>query len=109
EVRQVKIGEGILRSSGLTGVVERATDARDIRTLEKIALSGDATLRTGLMFRPQPPAELSAWEAVISGNGVSSGFGDDWLKFAGIKIFDDGGMTLKTALMRDAYPDSHDD
>ena len=44
----------------------------------------------------------------MSGNGASSGFGDDWLKFAGIKIFYDGGMTLKTALMRDVYPDSHD-
>jgi predicted amidohydrolase YtcJ len=50
-----------------------------------------------------------AWEAIISGNGVTSGFGDDWVKFAGIKIFYDGGMTLKTALMRDVYPDSHDD
>jgi predicted amidohydrolase YtcJ len=44
----------------------------------------------------------------MAGNGAASGFGDDWLKFAGIKIFYDGGMTLKTALMRDVYPDSHD-
>src|SRR5205814_4533624 len=74
EVRQFKIAEGILNSFGITSVGEGATEARDIRTLEKIALSGDATLRTGLMFRPQPPAELSAWEVVISGNGVTSGF-----------------------------------
>ena len=45
----------------------------------------------------------------MRGNGASSGFGDDWLKLAGIKIFYDGGMTLRTALMRDAYPDSKDD
>jgi predicted amidohydrolase YtcJ len=45
----------------------------------------------------------------MSGNGATSGFGDDWLKLGGIKIFYDGGMTLKTAMMRDAYPDSHDD
>ena len=38
----------------------------------------------------------------------SPGFGDDWLKFGGIKIFYDGGMTLRTAMMRDVYPDSHD-
>jgi predicted amidohydrolase YtcJ len=44
----------------------------------------------------------------MSGNGASSGFGDDWVRFAGIKIFYDGGMTLKTALMRDVDPDSHD-
>ncbi|MDO9384961.1 MAG: amidohydrolase, partial [Hyphomicrobiaceae bacterium] len=108
EVRQFKIAQRVLNSVGITSVVEGATDARDIRTLQKIAVSGEATLRAGLMFRPEPTADMSAWEAVISGNGASSGFGDDWLKFAGIKIFYDGGMTLKTALMRDVYPDSHD-
>src|SRR3954453_7207784 len=109
EIRQFKIAENVLNTFGITSTVEGATEARDIRTLEKLALSRDATLRVGLMFRPQPPADMSAWEAMISGNGASSGFGDDWLKFAGIKIFYDGGMTLKTALMRDVYPDSHDD
>jgi predicted amidohydrolase YtcJ len=108
EVRQFKIAEGVLNSFGITSVVEGATEARDIRTLQKIAVSGEATLRAGLMFRPEPPAEMSAWEAIISGNGATSGFGDDWLKFAGIKVFYDGGMTLKTALTRDVYPDSHD-
>jgi predicted amidohydrolase YtcJ len=109
EIRQFKIAENVLNTFGITSTVEGATEARDIRTLEKLALSKEATLRVGLMFRPQPPADLSAWEAIISGNGASSGFGDDWLKFAGIKIFYDGGMTLKTALMRDVYPESHDD
>jgi predicted amidohydrolase YtcJ len=109
EIRQFKIAESVLNSFGITSAVEGATEARDVRTLQKIALSGEATLRVGVMYRPAPPAEMSAWEAIISGNGASSGFGDDWLKFAGIKIFYDGGMTLKTALMRDVYPDSHDD
>jgi predicted amidohydrolase YtcJ len=109
EIRQFKIAGEVLNSFGITSVVEGATEARDIRTLQKIAASGDATLRAGLMFRPEPPAEMSAWEAIMAGNGAASGFGDDWLKFAGIKIFYDGGMTLKTALTRDVYPDSHDD
>jgi predicted amidohydrolase YtcJ len=109
EVRQFKIAEGVLNTFGITSVVEGATEAGYIRALQKIALSGDATVRVGLMFRPEPPAEMSAWEAIMSGNGASSGFGDDWLKFGGIKIYYDGGMTLKTALTRDVYPDSHDD
>ncbi|WP_257167407.1 amidohydrolase [Bradyrhizobium sp. SRS-191] len=108
EIRQFTLAEGALNSFGITSVVEGATEARDIRTLQKLAASGRATLRTGLMYRPEPPADLNAWEAIISGNGASSGFGDDWVRFAGIKIFYDGGMTLKTALMRDVYPDSHD-
>ena len=108
EIRQYKIAEGVLNSYGITSVVEGATSARDTRTLQKIALSNTATLRVGLMYRPEPPAELSAWEAIMSGSGATSGFGDDWLKFGGIKIFYDGGMTLRTAMMRDVYPDSHD-
>jgi predicted amidohydrolase YtcJ len=108
EIRQYKIAEGVLNSYGITSVVEGATTARDTRTLQKIALSNAATLRVGLMYRPEPPAELSAWEAIMSGSGATSGFGDDWLKFGGIKIFYDGGMTLRTAMMRDVYPDSHD-
>ncbi|KJC48819.1 amidohydrolase [Bradyrhizobium sp. LTSP885] len=109
EIRQYTIAEAALNSFGITSVVEGATSARDTRILEKIALAGAATLRVGTMFRPEPPAELSAWEAIMSGNGATSGFGDDWLKLGGIKIFYDGGMTLKTAMMRDVYPDSHDD
>ncbi|CCD90533.1 putative amidohydrolase [Bradyrhizobium sp. ORS 375] len=108
EIRQFTLAERALNSFGITSVVEGATEARDIRTLQKLAASGQATLRTGLMYRPEPPADLNAWDAILSGNGVSSGFGDDWVRFAGIKIFYDGGMTLKTALMRDVYPDSHD-
>jgi predicted amidohydrolase YtcJ len=109
EIQQFKLAEGVLNGFGITSAVEGATEARDVRTLQKIALAKDATLRVGLMFRPEPPAEMAAWEAIMAGNGASSGFGDDWLKYAGIKIFYDGGMTLKTALMRDVYPDSHDD
>ncbi|NPV19978.1 amidohydrolase [Bradyrhizobium sp. 81013] len=108
EIRQFTIAERALNSFGITSAVEGATEARDIRTLQKLAASGQATLRTGLMYRPEPPADLNAWDAIMSGNGASSGFGDDWVRFAGIKIFYDGGMTLKTALMRDVYPDSHD-
>ncbi len=108
EMRQFTIAESLLNSFGITSAIEGATEPRDIRTLQQLVASGKATLRTGVMLRPEPPADLTAWEAIMSGNGVSSGFGDDWLKFAGIKIFYDGGMTLKTALMRDVYPDSHD-
>lgn len=108
ELRQTKIAEGVLNSFGLTSAVEGATSARDIATMQRLAQAGQATLRVGAMFRPEPPADNAGWEKIMSGNGAASGFGNDWVKFAGIKIFYDGGMTLKTALMRDAYPDQHD-
>lgn len=109
ELRQYRLAEAALNRLGITSVVEGATSARDTQILQKLALAGDATVRVGTMFRPEPPADSAAWDAIMSGNGATSGFGDDWLKLGGIKIFYDGGMTLKTAMMRDAYPDSHDD
>ena len=87
EFRQFKIAEGVLnylRNNQARWKV--ATAARDIPRFE-VALSGEATLRVGVMFRPEPPPENSVWEAIIRGNGASSGFGGDWLKFAGIKIY----------------------
>jgi len=109
ELRQYRLAEAALNRLGITSVVEGATSARDTQILQKLALAGDATVRVGTMFRPEPPADSAGWDAIMSGNGATSGFGDDWLKLGGIKIFYDGGMTLKTAMMRDAYPDSHDD
>jgi len=41
----------------------------------------------------------------VKGNGASSGFGDEWLRFTGVKLAIDGGMTLRTAHTRRAYPD----
>ena len=41
----------------------------------------------------------------MKANGASSGFGDEWLRFAGVKLAMDGGMTLRTALTRKPYPD----
>jgi predicted amidohydrolase YtcJ len=67
------------------------------------------TMRIDPMFMPAGSASTTPtadWEKVFASLGVSSGFGDDWLRFAGIgEILSDGGMTLKTAFLRDPYPD----
>ena len=36
--------------------------------------------------------------------GLTSGYGDDWLKFAGIKVFLDGSIGARTAALRYPYP-----
>jgi predicted amidohydrolase YtcJ len=52
-----------------------------------------------------PEAEF---ESLLSRVGVFSDFGDEWLSFSGVKMQVDGGMTLRTADMRDGYPDQPD-
>jgi hypothetical protein len=40
--------------------------------------------------------------------GIRSGFGDDWLRFGGLKMFADGALGPKTALMIEPYEDEPD-
>lgn len=40
--------------------------------------------------------------------GLRSGFGDDWLKIGGVKLFKDGALSLKTAHMLEPYIGTND-
>jgi len=61
------------------------------------------------MFTPTgetiPSISIKDWERFFEQVGASSDFGDDWLTYSAIKLSIDGGMTLRTAYMRDPYPD----
>jgi predicted amidohydrolase YtcJ len=50
---------------------------------------------------------IKEWIEKVDDKGVSSGFGNDWLKFdATGEMPIDGGVSLHTAFMRSAYPDN---
>jgi hypothetical protein len=65
-------------------------------------------MRVSIMYAPTgeliPFETEDQWSEIIKRTGFYSGFGDDWLNFSGIKLLIDGGMTLRTAYMRQAYP-----
>jgi len=52
-----------------------------------------------------PTMTNDEWEQFFSRIGAASDFGDEWLSYSGVKLQIDGGMTLRTAAMRDGYPD----
>jgi predicted amidohydrolase YtcJ len=105
-VNQYKEAMKYLNSNGITSTVDGGLDGSDVRVLQHLANSGQSTVRIGIMYRPVGTAatEPSNWEELMSGNGAASGFGNEWLKFAGVKIGLDGGMTLRTANTREHYP-----
>jgi len=90
-------------SLGLTSILDPADN---IRALQRIALSGRSTLRIGANYWPDSSGSIEQWAQLMDGNGASSGFGDEWLRFIAIgELNIDGGMTLRTAFTRAAYPD----
>lgn len=95
-------------SFGLTSVLDPALSPDQIQALQRLMLARKLTARMGVMWYPDPTQPVEAWEASMRGSGVSSWFGNEWLKLVGIKMIVDGGMTLRTALTKAPYPGDDD-
>jgi predicted amidohydrolase YtcJ len=94
---------------GVTSAISAAVDPATFRAHQRIRRADRATLRISAMFAPtgglNPSMTTEEWEQFFSRIGAASDFGDDWLSYSGVKLQIDGGMTLRTAAMRDGYPD----
>jgi predicted amidohydrolase YtcJ len=86
-----------LASRGLTGA-HTLENARSLQALQRLQARGALPLRVTMYLRVQ---QLAAIRAV----GLSAGFGDDWLRLAGIKIFADGALGTRTAAMLQPFED----
>ncbi|HEX6123597.1 MAG TPA: amidohydrolase [Ktedonobacterales bacterium] len=84
-----------LHSRGLTGVHNIEGD-RSLRLMQRLRAERALTARV-LLYLPRPVLP----DAVRL--GLQAGFGDDVLRFAGIKIFMDGALGSQTAAMLDPY------
>lgn len=109
---QLKHAMQYFNEFGLTSAISAAVDPATLRAHQRVRQRGEASLRISAMYAPtgglNPSMTLDEWELFFSRIGVASDFGDDWLSYSGVKLQIDGGMTLRTAAMRDGYPDDPD-
>jgi predicted amidohydrolase YtcJ len=84
-----------LRGRGVTGVHNIEGDA-SLRLLQRLHAERALSLRVLLYIHRQ-----TLEDAVRL--GLQAGFGDDYLRFAGIKLFMDGALGPQTAAMLDPY------
>ena len=97
-------------SWGLTEVHDM-TQTPDRTALQRIHDSGDLTLRVfthsypGFRTDKSQISELRENLKAYLRLGVRQGFGDPMLKFGAIKVFTDGSLGSRTALMRNPYDD----
>jgi hypothetical protein len=95
----------VANSYGLTSVLDPGLVPSNIRVLQRLMLSHRMTLRYSVMYKPDFNAPPERWAEQTNGIGVSSGFGNEWLRIDAIgEMPVDGGMTYRTAFTRDAYP-----
>jgi predicted amidohydrolase YtcJ len=109
---QLKYAMQYFNEFGLTSAISAAVDPATLRAHQRVRQQGKASLRISAMYAPtgglNPSMTIDEWELFFSRLGVASDFGDDWLSYSGVKLQIDGGMTLRTAAMRDGYPDDPD-
>jgi predicted amidohydrolase YtcJ len=108
-ISQIKDAMAHFNTFGITSAISARVDPKDMRVHQIIARRGEATLRISAMFAPtgglNPTLSIEEWDSYLAKVGTVSDFGDDWLSYSGLKMQVDGGMTLRTADMRDSYPD----
>jgi predicted amidohydrolase YtcJ len=108
-ISQIQEAMAYFNSFGITSAISARVNPFDMRVHQIIARNGMATLRISAMFAPtgglNPTMSEDEWESFLAKIGVFSDFGDDWLSYSGLKMQVDGGMTLRTADMRESYPD----
>ena len=84
-----------LPSRGITGV-HNIEDAQSLRLLQRLHSTGSLGVRVLLYLQNRSlPQALDL--------GLQAGFGDDYLRFAGIKLFMDGALGPQTAAMLEPY------
>ncbi|HKT39034.1 MAG TPA: amidohydrolase [Ktedonobacterales bacterium] len=84
-----------LRARGVTGV-HNIEDARSLHLMQRLHAEGSLQPRILLYIRRDALQEALTL-------GIEAGFGDDYLRLAGIKMFMDGALGSHTAAMLDPY------
>jgi len=111
KVEAIKRASRAFNEVGLTGVIEPGILAEDMLAYQRARMEGGLTVRVNMMLRGvegDEPVEESL--SRIRAFPMTTAFGDDMLRFLGLKLFIDGGIGGRTALLREPYegePDNY--
>ena len=83
---------------GVTSVAEAGIrDPAELRAYQGLRRRGGLPVRTYLMMMLDESLDA------LSGLGLRTGFGDDWLRIGPVKLFSDGSLGGRTARLRQPY------
>jgi predicted amidohydrolase YtcJ len=107
---QIKTAFKALNEAGITSVIDAGTTEDQMVAYQLLREQNDVTVRTNFMLRAidgNEPLESSIKR--IKSFPMITGFGDELLRFQGLKILIDGGIGGRTALLRDHYEGDPED
>jgi predicted amidohydrolase YtcJ len=91
---------------GVVGAAEPGLSPAEMSTYQAAHADGELALRTWAM--PLADTDLPIEELLdgLRGTGVRTGFGDEWLRVGGVKVYLDGTGSFGSALLREPWPDT---
>lgn len=94
-VAAVRTAMQTVHRMGITGV-HNMEDRNALTAFQRLRERGELQLR---LLQQIPEADMDAALQL----GLRSGFGDEWIRIGAVKIFSDGSLGARSALMIDAY------
>jgi predicted amidohydrolase YtcJ len=104
-VEGVRLACQAYNRAGLTSVCEHGATLQAVAAYQDLWARGELTVRGYVHVGLDPTLSLAEMDDFMAHLAFTAGpgFGDDWLRVAGLKVFVDGGVGIGTALMREPY------
>lgn len=97
-----KLISSMMSRTGVTSVHDAEGTPEDLRSYQDAADSGDLRCRVYCFLQYQSLDQMLA-------AGVRTGFGDEWVRLGGIKLYADGSISERTARLSQPYVGRPDD
>jgi len=95
---------------GITSVIDAGNTEDEMVAYQLLREAGELTVRTNVMLRAvQQGDTIDESVRRVENFPMITGMGDDLLRFQGLKLFIDGGIGGRTALLREHYEGDPDD
>lgn len=101
--RAIVAGLNTMAAQGVTSVHEAGMEGRDVEAFTALAARGELPIRVFGLLNGNDGALMAEW---FDRGPLDDP--DDWLDIGGIKVFFDGSLGSRTALMRAPYSDRPD-
>ena len=98
-LRGLEAAQSMLLAAGLTSVTDALVGPEDLALLAEARRRGALALRVAALLSYRHMDKLAAL-------GAGTGFGDEWLRIAGIKAFVDGACGGRTCLVSEPFAGS---
>lgn len=102
----LKRAQQVFLSRGITTIHDMATQAEHLRALSRLRALGGVSMRIRPWLWALDGNGFTGMLDSAFGAGVTSGFGDDWIRIQGMKFMLDGSVGGRAAAVKDTYADT---